>query len=138
MFLSRHTREHTRPITGFDAAAMRRLLAYAWPGNVRELSNVIERATLACAGTTITVADLPLEIAGAAAGDEGGHQEAMASFERALIRSTLERTAGDRREAARILGLSLATLYRRLEKLGLKEDGADPPASLREPPVSSS
>ena len=136
MFLSRHTREHTRPITGFDGAAMRRLLAYAWPGNVRELSNVIERATIACAGATITVADLPMEIAGAAAVEEGGHQEAMATFERALIRSTLGRASGDRREAARVLGLSLATLYRRLEKLGLKEDGGDPPRSSREPPSS--
>jgi DNA-binding NtrC family response regulator len=50
----------------------------------------------------------------------------MAEFERALIRSTLERCGGDRREAAHALGISLATLYRRLEKLDLKggEDGA--------------
>ncbi len=133
MFLSRHTREHGRPITGFDAGAMRRLLAYAWPGNVRELSNAIERATLTCAGSTITMADFPVEIAGATVGEEGGHQEAMATYERALIRSALERTSGDRRETARLLGLSLATLYRRLEKLELKDDSHDAPTSSGEP-----
>ncbi|MFO0758298.1 MAG: sigma-54 dependent transcriptional regulator [Byssovorax sp.] len=101
LFLLKHTKEHTRPITGFDGAAMRRLLAYAWPGNVRELSNVIERATIACGGSTISVADLPAEIAGAAAGEEGGHQEAMATFERALIRSTLERAGRSPRGRAR-------------------------------------
>jgi DNA-binding NtrC family response regulator len=109
-------------VTGFDGAAQSRLLAYAWPGNVRELSNVVERAALACGGTLISLADLPPAIAGAAA-DGGGYQEAMADFERALIRSTLDRVGNDRREAARVLGLSLATLYRRLEKLGLKDSG---------------
>ena len=53
----------------------------------------------------------------------------MAEFERTLISSTLEQTRGDRRAAARMLGLSLATLYRRIERLGLKsrevrDDGA--------------
>jgi two-component system response regulator HydG len=132
MFLSRHAKEHARAVIGFDGAAVRRLLAYPWPGNVRELSNVVERAALACAGKVISLADLPPEIAGAAA-DETAYQEAMTDFERALIRSTLERVGGDRREAARVLGLSLATLYRRLEKLGLKEASADSPA---EPPIS--
>ena len=127
MFLARHTKEHGRPILGFEGAAMRRLLAYPWPGNVRELSNVIERACLGCAGKTINVADLPPDVAGAAA-DEGGYHQAMEAFERALIRSTLERVEGDRREAARVLGLSLATLYRRLEKLGLKETTGEAPA----------
>jgi DNA-binding NtrC family response regulator len=121
-FLTRHAREHGRPVIGFDGAATSRLLAYAWPGNVRELSNVVERAALTCPGALITLADLPPELAGAAT-DEGGYHQAMTDFERALIRSTLERVGNDRREAARVLGLSLATLYRRLEKLGLKEPG---------------
>jgi DNA-binding NtrC family response regulator len=120
-FLRRHAREHGRPIVGFDAVALQKLLAYAWPGNVRELSNVVERAAVVCAGRVISVADLPPEVAGTVTGEEGGYHDAMARFEAALIASTLERAEGDRREAARILGLSLATLYRRLEKLGLKE-----------------
>lgn len=141
-FLERHAKEHKRPVTGVDGAAMRLLLGYRWPGNVRELSNVVERAVVVCSGTSIGVADLPPEVAGpatsraaqadaraeaqeGAAASSGApspesYDEAMAEFERALLASTLERTGGDRREAARILGVSLATLYRRVEKLGLK------------------
>lgn len=121
-FLLRHCAEHRRAISGFDGAAVRKLLSYSWPGNVRELSNVVERATVVCPGEIIGVAELPPEISGSSAPEEAaGYVDAMADYERALLRSTLERVAGDRREAARLLGLSLATLYRRIEKLGLKE-----------------
>jgi two-component system, NtrC family, response regulator HydG len=133
MFLARHVKTHGRPVIGFDGAAMRQLLAYPWPGNVRELSNVVERASLLCAGKLITVAELPAEVAGVAL-PEGGYHQAMADFERALIRSTLERVDGDRREAARVLGVSLATLYRRLEKLDLKGDGGEPGGDGRPEP----
>jgi DNA-binding NtrC family response regulator len=135
-FLERHAREHGRPVVGFDTASMRRLLAYPWPGNVRELSNVVERATVVCSGKLVTVADLPPEVAGRAGSEGSAYHEAMSDFERALIASTLERVDGDRREAARILGISLATLYRRLEKLGLKEgvsDSADLSAAEKHP-----
>jgi DNA-binding NtrC family response regulator len=105
---------------------MRKLMTYAWPGNVRELSNVIERATVISSGPLIGVTELPPEVAGSNSVEESSYHEAMADFERALVRSTLERVNGDRREAARILGLSLATLYRRIEKLGLKDKGSEP------------
>ncbi|MFO0590044.1 MAG: sigma-54 dependent transcriptional regulator [Polyangiaceae bacterium] len=120
-FLVVHAREQTRGVLGCDAAAEQRLMAYSWPGNVRELWNVMERAALVCSGHEVTVADLPPEIAGARTDEPGGYNQAMESFERALLRSTRERCNGDRREAAQALGMSLATLYRRVEKLGLKE-----------------
>lgn len=104
-------------------------MAYPWPGNVRELSNVMERAALICAGHMVTVADLPPEIAGTRGEETGGYNQAMEAFERALLRSTLERTGGDRREAAQTLGISLATLYRRIEKLGLKETSSSGPSA---------
>ena len=121
LFLARHAREHRRGSLSLDAAAEQRLLSYAWPGNVRELANVMERAALSTASEVVTVAELPPELGGARAGDAGGYQHAMEAFERALLRSALERARGDRREAAAALGLPLATLYRRIEKLGLKE-----------------
>ncbi len=127
LFLTRHAREQSRGVLGCDQAAEQRLMAYPWPGNVRELANAMERAALVCSGHMVTVADLPPEIAGAKTEDAGGYNQAMESFERALIRSTLERTSGDRREAAQTLGISLATLYRRIEKLGLKESGQSAP-----------
>jgi len=134
-FLSRHAKEHGRPLLAVDHAAERCLMAYPWPGNVRELLNVVERAALVCSGGVITVADLPPEISGTRGEEGGGYQQAMEAFERSLIRSTLERVGGDRREAARALGLSLATLYRRIEKLGLKDIPSSP--SPRDTPESS-
>ena len=126
-FLGRHREAHRRAVEGFDGGAMRALLTYAWPGNVRELCNAVERAVVVCAGALISAVDLPPEVAGQAV-RSAGYQEAMADFERALIRSTLERVGGDRREAARVLSLSLATLYRRVEKLGLNDDHTSPEA----------
>jgi DNA-binding NtrC family response regulator len=135
-FLQRHAKEHGRAVTGIDGTAMRKLLSYTWPGNVRELSNVIERATVVCTGTTIGVIDLPPELLGGETAtlldgeiSPEGYQDAMAGFERTLIAATLEKTGGDRREAARLLGLSLATLYRRIEKLGLKGTRSEEPTS---------
>jgi two-component system, NtrC family, response regulator AtoC len=122
-FLEVHAKEHNRPVTGIDADAMLRLLGYTWPGNVRQLSNVIERAVVVCANSSLGLADLPAELAGAASVTQGSYHGSMDGFERALLGATLERAGGDRREAARLLGLPLATLYRRIDKLGLKEAG---------------
>jgi len=129
-FLQRHCRDFDKRIESIDSAALRRLGAYGWPGNVRELSNVIERAVAVCQVNVVGVGDLPVELFGRAlpAGDTGNYQSAMANFERELLESTLDRVGGDRREAARVLGVSLATLYRRLDRLGLggsrRHDGA--------------
>ena len=129
-FLRIHGKEHKRPVLGFDGEAMLHLLAYRWPGNVRELSNVVERATLLCDGERIGLVDLPSEIGGAAvlaeAIAEGTYQDAMAGFERQLIAATLRQAEGDRREAARKLGISLATLYRRIDRLDLGEPAHSP------------
>jgi DNA-binding NtrC family response regulator len=125
-FLCRHRKDHGVAVEGFDPHAMSALLTYPWPGNVRELSNAVERAVVVCRGKLISPEDLPPEVTGAAATRGGTYQEAMAEFERALLASELERTGGDRREAARALGVSLATLYRRIEKLGLRPGGPSP------------
>jgi DNA-binding NtrC family response regulator len=132
-FLGRHNREHGRAVIGIDGPALGRLVAYAWPGNVRELSHVIERAVIVCPGNTVGLTDLPPEVAGRTATSGSGYHDAMAEFESALIRATLERTQGDRREAARLLGLSLATLYRRLERLDLRDVVPAPAAGGRPP-----
>jgi two-component system, NtrC family, response regulator AtoC len=123
-FLETHAAEHRRPVVGIEADAMLRLLGYSWPGNVRELSNVIERAVVVCAGGFVGLADLPPELAGAASVTHGEYHGTMDAYERPLLGATLERAGGDRREAARLLGMPLATLYRRIDKLGLKDSGA--------------
>ena len=128
-FLRRHTAEIGKSLSGIDSSALRCFLSYRWPGNVRELSNVIERAVLVSRGPNVTIADLPPEMVGGADWAEaGGLEKAVADFELAFISAALEQVGGDRREAARMLGISLATLYRRLEKLGLRssEESAPP------------
>lgn len=120
-FVALHAGTHQRPVMGIDADAMTRLLTYLWPGNVRELSNVIERAVVVCATQSIGLTDLPPELVGASTASQGSYRGSMDDFERALLSATLERVSGDRREAARLLRVPLATLYRRLDKLGLKE-----------------
>jgi len=111
-----------------DQPAIAALCAYAWPGNVRELSNVLERALILCEGRDITVDLLPLPGAAAPAKETGSAgpagpirlQDAIDAFERQHLAAVLRQCDGNRERAARLLDLSPATLYRRLDKHGLK------------------
>lgn len=110
--LARHFVEAGRHLT---AAAERALLAHTWPGNVRELLNTIRRASLLSSGPEILPSDLGLS----------AESSSDAPFERepdrAEIEMALSRARGVIARAARELGLSRQALYRRMEKLGLKE-----------------
>ncbi|HEX5011089.1 MAG TPA: sigma-54 dependent transcriptional regulator [Planctomycetota bacterium] len=105
----------------FTPAAMQRLAAHDWPGNVRELRNVVRRAAIMVEGPLIDASDLPLHGAAAPAApgsDEGPHLRpgmTVAQAERLLIEATLAHSAGDKRRAAEMLGISLKTLYTRLK-----------------------
>ena len=105
-----------------DALALFR--AYPWPGNVRELENVLEYAIALCRGQTIHVDDLPPEIraplAGARpdpAGPGGTEDPPPGSPEAQLIQATLERNLWNRSKAARELGMSRSTLWRKMREL---------------------
>jgi DNA-binding NtrC family response regulator len=115
-FLERHARRYRKTLGGFDAEAMRMLLAHPWPGNVRELDHAIERAVLLAPGDEIRAADLGLR---AAEGAGGLDQLTLDEVERELIRRALRRHEGNVSEAAKALGLSRSALYRRLERHGL-------------------
>ena len=107
---------------------MRRLMAYRWPGNVRQLENTVERALAFSQGRShIDVQDLPPEIqreAGTADVAEAWLPEDGIDFERyiegielALIKRSLERTQGNKRQAARLLNLKRTTLIEKLKRL---------------------
>lgn len=100
---------------------LRAVEGYDWPGNVRELKNAIEFAALRCSGTTIRTQDLPPEIL--ASRRLHPNPVGMAGGEKGAILTALERTGGNRSEAARLLGISRATFYRRLAELGLDLPG---------------
>jgi DNA-binding NtrC family response regulator len=107
---------------------MRRLMAYHWPGNVRQLENAIERAVAFTTGRSqIDVEDLPTEVQQAqetaAAStvtlpEEGMDLDAfVANIERELIQRSLERTGGNKGQAARLLNLKRTTLVEKLKRL---------------------
>ena len=110
--------------------AMRRLMAYQWPGNVRQLENAVERAVAFTAGRSqIDVGDLPTEVqqaqesvAVAASNltlpEDGMDLDAfVANIERELIQRSLERTGGNKGQAARLLNLKRTTLVEKLKRL---------------------
>jgi len=107
---------------GVDREAMRILLAYSWPGNVRELLNTLERSMILGSSEYISVADLPSDIAGSVQFPEISEnlRGALKAFEREHIRQVLIETEGNREETARLLGINVATLYRKLSDLDLK------------------
>jgi DNA-binding NtrC family response regulator len=107
---------------------MRGLMAYSWPGNVRQLENAIERATAFAGGRgQIDIADLPPEIASArepsdrpevVLPDAGLDLDALiADIERDLIERSLERTGGNKGQAARLLRLKRTTLVEKIKRL---------------------
>jgi DNA-binding NtrC family response regulator len=106
------------------AEARDRLAAYAWPGNVRELENVIYRAFLLADGPEVGADHLPGAITGrppAARALTLRLGSSIAEVERELILATLDHLGGSKREAARVLGVSLKTLYNRLN--AYREEG---------------
>ena len=100
---------------------MQLLLAWRWRGNVRELDNALQRAAILGEGPLIGPADLPPDLAPAAADpalvDDLG--EAVRRFEKQHIERILRQTP-DKREAARRLGMGLSSLYRRISELGIQ------------------
>ena len=109
----------------FTASAMKTLLQYDWPGNVRELENCIERAVALGDRRTIDIGDLPPAIASnAAAPDLPGGSVVLSSndledIERATIQRVFEQVKGDKALAGRMLGISRATLYRKLKRYNI-------------------
>ncbi len=122
----------------FSAAALGAMRWYAWPGNVRELRNVVERAKILCDGDEIGPEHLNLPASlglagatGTSAGAPGAGRASggtLADMEWRMIESALRTHAGNKTAAARTLGISLRTLYNKLEAkaaaAGEREPGA--------------
>ena len=118
-FLRTSARSANRPVERISDEATNHLYRYRWPGNVRELRNTIGHAVLACSGSTIEVAHLPPEVLSA---QRGGEATVFSSKdERERILEALKTSGGNRARAARLLGISRATLYRRLSTLDIDD-----------------
>jgi len=116
-FVQKYARELSRDVRGIEREALRRLAGHDWRGNVRELSNAIERAVIFAGEDQIVAADLPDPIRAATPLDpeySPDLREATAEFERAHILRVIELCGGNKRKAARMLGLGVTSLYRKL------------------------
>jgi two-component system response regulator HydG len=125
-FLRIYAAKNNRRLEGFTEEALRHLEGYSWPGNVRELENVVERAVVLARASLIDVGDLPEEIAGALPLPEGTLTvrlgTPLAEVERRLLEATLRATRGNKALTARLLGIDVRTVARKLERW---EEGAD-------------
>lgn len=101
-------------LTGFTADAMTRIVTYEWPGNIRELRNTIDYVAIHCKGPNAGLGDLPSELSELAP-QRPGQTVLELDDEKERILAALKQCGGNRSRAARALGISRATLYRRLE-----------------------
>jgi DNA-binding NtrC family response regulator len=121
--------------SGISSAALERLQAYSWPGNVRELQNVLEFAILRAGGETIDESHLPEEVLRPARARPASPTVTVISpardrglpLDRDEVLAVLEAAGGNRAEAARRLGISRVTLWKRLKEYGLVAAQDQPP-----------
>jgi DNA-binding NtrC family response regulator len=128
LFLARFAKDSGRPdpIAGISSAAMQLLAGHYWPGNVRELQNVIERACALATGKQLDVGDIQLDSPRnrSAASTDRFLPDGMTldQWEDEMIREALKRAAGNKSQAARLLGLSRNALRYRLSKIGIDDN----------------
>jgi two-component system NtrC family response regulator len=122
-FLEREVRAGAR-LRGFTPEAIAALARARWPGNVRELLNRVRRAVVVAEGAWITPGDLDLD-SQAGVDEDASLRDARAEAEISAVRAALQRTGGNRSEAARVLGISRTQLYELLGRYGIEEPDPD-------------
>jgi DNA-binding NtrC family response regulator len=119
-FVEVYARKYNLPPKRLSSGGLKRLEAYAWPGNVRELRHAVERALIMSDSPTLDGKDFLLMPAGAQAGDGLRLDDFnLETVEHRVIQAALDKHAGNVSRAARDLGITRASLYRRMEKYGL-------------------
>ena len=114
-FLKRFAAKLKKEIKGMTSEVVDILKGAEWRGNIRELKNVMERSTIVC-DEEVTVQDLPIDLQCAGMDEEQGKEEfELAVIEQKHITKVLQYTRGNKTEAARLLKIGLATLYRKIE-----------------------
>jgi len=124
-FLQKNAAQTGTEAKKIDPKAVDMLAAYRWPGNVRELENAVERACALCDDGIVRVTDLPPQVVRHASAPQVEHtgtmpvgqtlDEYIRDQERRYIEETIKYNGNSREKAAKMLGISMATLYRKLE-----------------------
>jgi DNA-binding NtrC family response regulator len=120
-FLTVFAADQSKQITEFGPDAMRAILDYSWPGNVRELENSIEHAVVLAKGTRVETTDLPSVLRAGVSAAVTDDISLMAENERALLERVLTECNGNKKKAARQLGIGRSTLYNKLKKHGIAD-----------------
>lgn len=123
-YLEFFARQFGRPVRGFSSETRQQLLSYTWPGNLRELRNAVERAVILARGNQIEPGDMPslsgtVSTAGKSTLPVVGSPLSLEELENAHIKALLD-TMPSLADAARVLGIDQATLYRKRKKFGLE------------------
>jgi two-component system response regulator HydG len=107
-----------KDVNEVSEGALRLLLDHNWPGNVRELENAVERAMVTCRGPVLTESDFAFLAQTAAPSPVWGIPAGvtMQEMEKVLIIATIQRTQGNIKEAAAVLGIDRSTLYEKIKK----------------------
>jgi two-component system, NtrC family, response regulator AtoC len=121
-FLGKYASEADKGLGRIAPEAMAHLCQYDWPGNVRELEHVIERAVALSANPILLVEDLPAKLQELS--PTSGAFPSLDEMEKRHLRLALEKAAGNRRQAAMLLGVSRRTLYRMAKRHGLLLDNS--------------
>jgi len=121
-FLQKCSKANRKPLQGISESSLALLIDYSWPGNVRELENIIERAVTLARGEKIMPEDLPATVQGSR-GDRRVLDDAaertlpLQEVEWEYIKKILEKTGGNKYQAAQALGIDRKTLYRKLAEM---------------------
>jgi len=120
-FLTWYSETHNRPVAEVSEDLLALLRTHAWPGNVRELMNCMECLVVSATGPCLTPEDIPEYLLAGCRGQKTSAEEdgLLAQNERQLVVDTLRQTGGNKLAAAKILGIGLRTLYRKIEKWGV-------------------
>ncbi len=121
-FIERLRLKTGKPITGVSTETFRLLMDYHWPGNVRELINVVEYAFVVCKEDVIMPEHLPPRILMRTTGKSKSLAKESRYIMKENIIEALKATNGNRQRAAKILGISRVTLWKRMKELGIKVD----------------
>ncbi|MCC7152937.1 MAG: sigma-54-dependent Fis family transcriptional regulator [Bryobacterales bacterium] len=120
-FVERLAHELGKKVDGISEGALKILLDHDWPGNVRELENAVERAIVTCRGRTLVEDDLAfLHQARITAPWSIPANMTLQDLERQAIEATLQRTSGNIKEAAAVLGIDRSTIYEKIKRYGIQ------------------
>ncbi len=125
-FAERFAKRHGKDVDDLSQKALDKLIGYEWPGNVRELENIIEQAVVFSRGRTIEVDEirLPDVVPGRGSGIQAATtsrplRKALEAPEKQILLDAIARTGGNKKEAAKLLGISRSALYEKLKRHGL-------------------